>query len=504
VIPFKELGLAPEIQQALDELGYQEPSPIQEKAIPELLTGHDVIGQAQTGTGKTAAFGLPLLQYIDPADDEVQAIVLTPTRELCIQVTQALRAYAEHLDVNIVAVFGGAPIKSQQSQLRAGAHVVVATVGRMMDLMSRRSLVLTAARYVVLDEADEMLDLGFIEDVEKILRMCPSGRQTALFSATMPPPVKRLAESYMYDPTTIKITPKKLTVDAIAQAFVEVPAKEKAARLVELLKTEEPEQAIIFCRTKIGASKLEKTLKDKGLDVKALHGDMSQGSRDGVMIAFKDHRVRLLVATDIAARGLDIEHVTHVINFDVPASSEVYVHRIGRTGRVGRTGRAITFVTPAQREEIDRIERDVKTSIGEWESPEERIEHAPRPRRRERAKAVAEKKPAEEKPDEEAEEEPAEEKTAEERTEGPATKDGDGDTVKLFVNRGERSGIDEEDLRWALREGAVLPEEAIHDVRVLHRFSFVEVDPDKADRTVEFLDGTKLKGKEIRLEIAKS
>jgi ATP-dependent RNA helicase DeaD len=500
---FKDLGLAPEIQQALDELGYEEPSPIQEKAIPELLAGHDVIGQAQTGTGKTAAFGLPLLQYVDPAVDEVQAVVLTPTRELCIQVTQALRAYAEHLDVEIVAVFGGAPIKSQQAQLRAGAHVVVATVGRMMDLMSRRSLVLTAARYVVLDEADEMLDLGFIEDVEKILRMCPSGRQTALFSATMPPPVKRLAESYMYDPSTIKITPKKLTVDAIAQAFIEVPANEKASRLVELLKTEEPEQAIIFCRTKIGASKLEKTLKDKGLDVKALHGDMSQGSRDGVMIAFKDHRVRLLVATDIAARGLDIEHVTHVINYDVPASSEVYVHRIGRTGRVGRTGRAITFVTPAQRDEIDRIERDVKTSIGEWESPEERMEHAPRPRRRERAKPVETEDEVVETEDEVA---GGEEELAETggEPEPSAEKAANGKTVKLFVNRGERSGIDEEDLRWALREGAVLPEEAIHDVRVLHRFSFVEVDPDHADRTVEFLDGTKLKGKEIRLEIAKS
>jgi ATP-dependent RNA helicase DeaD len=498
---FKDLGLSPPIQQTLDELGYEDPTPIQEQAIPELLAGHDVIGQAQTGTGKTAAFGLPMLQYLDPADEEVQAVVLTPTRELCIQVTQALRAYAEHLDVEIVAVFGGAPIKSQQAQLRAGAQVVVATVGRMMDLMSRRSLVLTAARYIVLDEADEMLDLGFIEDVEKILRMCPSGRQTALFSATMPPPVKRLAESYMYDPTTIKITPKKLTVDAIAQAFVEVPAKDKAARLVELLKTEEPEQAIIFCRTKIGTSKLEKTLKDKGLDVKALHGDLSQGVRDGVMIAFKDHRVRLLVATDIAARGLDIEHVTHVINFDVPASSEVYVHRIGRTGRVGRTGRAITFVTPAQRDEIGRIERDVKTSIGEWESPEDRIEHAPRPRRRERAKPVvtADEPIAADEPA--GEEEPAETGGEPRRTD---EKDSNGKAVKLFVNRGERSGIDEEDLRWALREGAVLPDEAIHDVRVLHRFSFVEVDPDKADRTVEFLDGTKLKGKEIRLEIANS
>ena len=393
--PFHDLGLSPPIQQALDELGFQDPTPIQEQAIPELLGGHDVIGQAQTGTGKTAAFGLPLLQYLDPENNEVQAIVLTPTRELCIQVTQALRTYAEHLDIEIVAVFGGAPIRSQQSQLRSGAHVVVATVGRMKDLMSRRSLVLTAARYVVLDEADEMLDLGFIEDVEKILRMCPSGRQTALFSATMPPPIQKLAEGYMYDPTTIRITPKTLTVDAIAQAYVEVPAKDKAARLVELLKTEEPEQAIIFTRTKIGASKLEKTLKDKGLDVKALHGDLSQGVRDGVMIAFKSHRVKLLVATDIAARGLDIEHVTHVINYDVPNSSETYVHRIGRTGRVGRTGRAITFVTPAQREEITRIEKDVKTTIGEWETPEDRLEHAPRPRRRERPERSSRSKPSE-------------------------------------------------------------------------------------------------------------
>jgi ATP-dependent RNA helicase DeaD len=491
VTAFKDLGLAPAIQQAIDELGFDEPTPIQDQAIPELLGGHDVIGQAQTGTGKTAAFGLPLLQYLDPDNDEVQAVVLTPTRELCIQVTQALRSYAEHLDVEIVAVFGGAPIKSQQAQLRSGAHVVVATVGRMMDLMSRRSLVLTAARYVVLDEADEMLDLGFIEDVEKILRMCPSGRQTALFSATMPPPIQRLAEGHMYDPTTIRITPKKLTVDAIAQAFVEVEAKEKAARLVELLRQEEPEQAIIFCRTKIGASRLDKLLRDKGLDVKALHGDMSQGSRDGVMIAFKDHRVRLLVATDIAARGLDIEHVTHVINFDVPASSEVYVHRIGRTGRVGRTGRAITFVTPAQRDEIGRIERDVKTTIGEWETPEERLEHAPRPRRRERSEAKEPTSP-------EPEAEPTEEKATDDGEKKPAG------GVKLFVNRGERSGITEEDLRWALQEGAVLTDDQIHDVSVLHRFSFVRVSPDVAERTVEYLDGTKLKGKEIRLEIARN
>jgi ATP-dependent RNA helicase DeaD len=471
---FSDLGLKPEILLALDELGYSEPTAVQEQAIPELLAGHDVIGQAQTGTGKTAAFGLPLLQYLDSDSDETQAFVLTPTRELCIQVTQALRAYAEHLDIEVVAVFGGAPIATQQSRLRRGAHVVVATVGRMMDLISRRSLVLTSARYVVLDEADEMLDLGFIEDVERILRMCPSGRQTGLFSATMPAPIARLAEQYMYDPVTIKVTPKQLTVDAIEQAYVEVDARKKTDRLIEVLKAEEPEQAIIFCRTKIGAARLDKQLADRGLRVKALHGDMSQGQRDGVMIQFKDHKLPLLVATDVAARGLDIEHVTHVINYDLPNNTEIYVHRIGRTGRVGRTGRAITFVTPKQRDEIPRIEREAKTAIGEWEPPEERIEHAPRPRRRERRRD-REKVPAEP----------------------------DNGHVKLFVNRGARSGISEENLRWALEEGAVIPADQIGDIRVLERFSFVDLPDEQAKLALERLDGTKLEGRQIRVEYAK-
>ena len=476
---FSELGLSAGLVETLDELGYEEPTPIQAQAIPELLGGHDVIGQAQTGSGKTAAFGLPMLEQIDPSSPETQAIVLTPTRELCIQVTQAMRAYAEHLDgVNVVAVFGGAPIREQQSRLRDSAQIVVATVGRMMDLISRQSLVLTSARYVVLDEADEMLDLGFIEDVEKILRMTPSGRQTLLFSATMPEPVARLAETYMYDPTTIRVTPRKLTVDSVEQAFVMVEPKDKLKRVVEVLKAEEPEQAIIFCRTKIGAAKLDRALADKGLRVKALHGDLSQGQRDGVMISFKEHKVPLLVATDIAARGLDIEHVTHVINYDLPNNPEIYVHRIGRTGRVGRTGRAITFATAKQREDLKTIERVVKAPIGEWEPPEERLEHAPRPRRRER--------------------------DGDGRPKAKAEKGAVDGNVKLFVNRGRRGGIEEEDLRWALTEGAVIPDDAIASIRVLDRFSFVELKADEAEKAVEFLDGTKLKGKQIRMEVARS
>jgi ATP-dependent RNA helicase DeaD len=480
VASFAELGLPEHLLQTIAELGYEEATPIQEQAIPELLAGHDVIGQAQTGTGKTAAFGLPLLAYLDPSSSETQAIVLTPTRELCIQVTQALRSYAEHMDVEVLAVFGGQAVATQTSRLRGGAQVVVATVGRMLDLLSRGSLVLTAARYVVLDEADEMLDLGFIDDVERILRICPGGRQTALFSATIPPPVERLAEKHMYDPVTIRVTPKQLTVDAIEQAYVEVPAREKVDRLVQVLKAEEPEQAIIFTRMKIGARRLDDDLRARGLHVKALHGDLTQGQRDGVMLQFKDHRLPLLVATDVAARGLDIEHVTHVINYDVPDASDSYVHRIGRTGRVGRTGRAITFVTPPQLSEIERIERDVKIRIGEWEPPDERLEHAPRPRRREHAIARHPRLH----PDRERLE-PADEH------------------VKLFVNRGRRSGIDPESIRWALVEGAVIPSGAIGDIRVLERFSFVDLDAEHAEQALERLDGTKLEGKQIRVEYAK-
>jgi ATP-dependent RNA helicase DeaD len=376
-------------------------------------------------------------------------------------------------------------VATQQSRLRQAAQVVVATVGRTLDLVNRGSLDLSSARYVVLDEADEMLDLGFIDDVERILRLSPSGRQTALFSATIPPPIERLADRYMYDPVTIRVTPKQLTVDAIEQAFVEVPARQKVDRLTEVLGAEEPEQAIIFCRTKAGTAKLDETLRARGLGVKALHGDMSQGQRDGVMLAFKDHRLRLLVATDVAARGLDIEHVTHVINYDVPDVTDTYVHRIGRTGRVGRTGRAITFVTPAQRPEIDRIEREAKTSIGEWEPPEERLEHAPRPRPREHPK-------------------PGPMKTGG-RADGGATGDVDRvpGAVKLFINRGARSGIGEEDVKWALTEGAVVPEDAIGPIRVLERFSFVELDAAHAEQALERLEGTKLKGKQIRVEYAR-
>jgi ATP-dependent RNA helicase DeaD len=284
---FEELGLSKPVLDALEHLGYKQPTPIQEETIPLLLQGRDVIGQAQTGTGKTAAFGLPMLEYVDPSDDEIQALVLTPTRELCIQVTQALRAYGEQRGIGVVAVFGGAPIRDQAARLKDNAQVVVGTVGRVMDMIGRHHLFLDQARYVVLDEADEMLDLGFLEDVEKILARCPSGRQTALFSATMPPEIKKLAEKRMYEPETIKVKAATLTIDTVTQSYIEVGDKEKQDKLAEVVKAENPKQAIIFVRTKIGVDRLARRLGDSGMRVKSLHGDMSQGARDGVMIAFK-------------------------------------------------------------------------------------------------------------------------------------------------------------------------------------------------------------------------
>ncbi|MGK2878292.1 MAG: DEAD/DEAH box helicase [Solirubrobacterales bacterium] len=397
---FKELGLKAEFADALEKVGYTDPTPIQEQAIPELLKGSDVIGQAQTGTGKTAAFGLPMLQSIIPERREVQALVLTPTRELCIQVAQSLRAYGAVAGIDVLATFGGAPIRQQMDRLKSGPQVVVGTVGRVMDLHSRHSLMFHDARFVVLDEADEMLDLGFLEDVEKILNKCPRGRQTALFSATMPPAIAKLASEQLHDPVTIKVKASTLTIDTVEHFQKSSSRNDKVDAIIEVLEAERPTQAIIFCRTKIGVDRLARDLdrRKPNLKVRALHGDMSQGSRDGVMIAFKDNRVPVLVATDIAARGLDVQNVTHVINYDLPNSAEIYTHRIGRTGRAGRGGRAITLVESRDKEDFKAIEKHINVEIPEW-TPKGAAAPMRQPVKAEDAEAVeevtSEDKPAE-------------------------------------------------------------------------------------------------------------
>ncbi|NLT05760.1 MAG: DEAD/DEAH box helicase [Solirubrobacterales bacterium] len=531
---FADLGLSKDLCDALDHLGYKEPTPIQQETIPLLLQGRDVIGQAQTGTGKTAAFGLPLLDYLDPSDSEVQALVLTPTRELCIQVTQALRAYAANKGIEVVAVFGGAPIRDQASRLKNEAQVVVGTVGRVMDMIRRHYLFLDQARYVVLDEADEMLDLGFFEDVDEILARCPSGRQTALFSATMPPPIKKLAEKRMFDPETIKVKAAQLTIDTVEQFHIEVPDKDKPERLAEVLKAERPTQAIIFARTKIGVDRLARTLDRQGLRVKTLHGNMSQGARDGVMIAFKGGRERLLVATDVAARGLDISGVSHVVNYDIPNSPDVYVHRIGRTGRAGESGRAITLITPKQRDDLAAIERHAKTEIPEWTG----ANGGPPRRAPERERPAAEEPAAEEPAAEEAAADAdggatgvAEESTAREQPRGerrprrrtrrsddgdderpqtrrprhtkPRRAPDDGPTAKLVIGAGRADGLEPADVIAAIVDNCHLDGEDVRNVRVLQRFSFVDVPADRADEVVEKVKGNETRGVELRLEVAK-
>ncbi len=470
---FADLGLAPDLLEAIHDVGYEAPSPIQEEAIPLLLRGADVIGQAQTGSGKTAAFGLPMLQYVDPSEHEVQGLVLTPTRELCIQVTQALRTYGKRKGVDVVAVFGGAPIRSQQAQLRAGGHIVVGTVGRVKDLISRHSLMLHGCRFVVLDEADEMLDLGFLEDVERILSLTPSSRQTALFSATIPPEIRRLADQYLYDPVTVKVKTATLTVDTVEQFALEVRARDKADRLVEVLAAERPEQAIVFVRTKIRCDQLFRTLRDRGMNVKALHGDMTQGARDGVMISFKEGRLPLLVATDVAARGLDIAGVSHIINFDVPTSPDVYVHRIGRTARLGRSGRAITFYEPRQHRDIQAIERHAGVKLAPW------VEHAhvaPTP--------VVAKPRRHSKPH--------------------VSVNGGGPARKLIISGGRAAGIEPSDIIHAITTATGLDGEAVRNVRVLERFSFAEVPEVEAQRIVERVSGTEIRGHELQLETTRS
>ena len=519
---FATLGLSQPLLDALTHLGYERPTPIQEQAIPALRAGRDMIGQAQTGTGKTAAFGLPLLEFVNPGEQEVQALVLTPTRELCIQVTQALRAYGERRGVQVVAVFGGAPIRGQVAQLKDGGQVVVGTVGRVMDLMGRHELVLSDARYVVLDEADEMLDLGFLEDVETILSRCPSGRQTSLFSATIPPAIARLAEKHMLDPVTIKVRAATLTIDTVEQFRVEVASeREKPDALARVLGAEGPEQAIVFVRTKIGADRLARALSDKGLRVKALHGDMSQGSRDGVMIAFKEGRQPLLVATDIAARGLDISGVTHVVNYDVPTSPDVYVHRIGRTGRVGRSGRAITLISPRQRRELEAIERHAGTEIAPW--PEDQTEAAaastgPRAGRDRRVRAelrgspdagvaVAVKADGDGTPPEPARltagrsaAEPPRQPRRPRHTK-PRRRPEDSPRVRLVIGAGRAHGLEPADVVGALVERSGLEGEDIEHVRVLERFSLAEVPAERAPQAVERVGGSRVKGRELRLQV---
>ncbi|MBN1667038.1 MAG: DEAD/DEAH box helicase [Anaerolineales bacterium] len=368
---FDSFDLHPQLVQAVVARGYQTPTPIQSAMIPLMLSGVDVIGQAQTGTGKTAAFALPLLHNLQPGLGMVQALVLTPTRELALQVSKFVYDYGQLREVSVLPVYGGSSYSRQINRLKRGVDVVVGTPGRLLDLLRQQVLDLSAVHTVVLDEADEMLSMGFIEDIEAILDQTPALRQTALFSATLPPDIRRLAGKYLREPQTVRIEAQQVTVAAIDQRYYRVNAEDKTAALTRLFEVEDISRAIIFTRTRLGTGELANELVGRGFPAEALSGDLTQEAREQVMGRFRNDQLKVLVATDVAARGLDIEDISHVINYDLPEDPELYVHRIGRTGRAGKTGIAISLITPREQWRLARIERFARQKIRPVELPSE-------------------------------------------------------------------------------------------------------------------------------------
>jgi ATP-dependent RNA helicase DeaD len=358
---FEDLGLSPVMHEALAKATYEYPTPVQAGLIPRALAGVDVVGQARTGTGKTASFAIPILEKLVLNRDihHVQALVMVPTRELAVQVHDEIVKLSHGRRVHCVAVYGGKPIRGQIEKLQKGAQVVVGTPGRVLDHLARGTINLSSLKIAVLDEADRMLDIGFRPDIEKILRRCPRERQTLLLSATVPPPIARIAQKYMRDPETLNFTPNEMTV-AIDQYYFTVDQERKFELLVRLLAREKPRQAIIFCRTKRGTDRVFQRLSKRTQFAGAIHGDMQQTHRDRVMAAFRANKVRFLVATDVVGRGIDVTNISHIINFDVPAFCDDYVHRVGRTGRMGREGVAYTFVCPHEGPELTRIEERIR------------------------------------------------------------------------------------------------------------------------------------------------
>ena len=367
---FDELGLPEPLMAAVRDLGFTTPSAIQVQAIPALLAGRDITGVAQTGTGKTAAFGIPMLASIDPTLRATQALVLAPTRELAMQVADAIRSFASHLPhIEVVSVYGGAPYIPQQRSLERGAQIVVGTPGRVIDHMERGALKMADVRFLVLDEADEMLRMGFAEDVDKVFAQAPEKRQVALFSATMPPQIRRVATEHLTSPVEITVARQSSTVTSVEQTYAVVPFRHKTGALTRILATSDADAAIVFCRTRGAAEEVGSALVERGISAATISGDVAQKEREKIVERLRSGALDVLVATDVAARGLDVDRIGLVVNFDLPGEPEAYVHRIGRTGRAGRTGKAISFVTPAERNRLKFIERTIRTQLTLTEVP---------------------------------------------------------------------------------------------------------------------------------------
>ena len=559
--PFATLGLNQALIEALVTLGYEEPTPIQREAIPPLLAGRDVLGQAATGTGKTAAFALPLLQRIGAREDEspnVRALVLVPTRELAMQVAEAIHRYGKGLHTRVLPIYGGQSIQQQLRALRRGVDVIVATPGRALDHIRRGSVDLTDVRVVVLDEADEMLDMGFADDLEAILEALPTERQTALFSATIPSRIASIAEAHLEDPVRVRIAGETIArtgAPRVRQVAYVVPRQYKTAALGRVLDMESPSSAIVFCRTRTEVDELSETLIGRGYRAEPLHGGLSQEQRDRVMQRFRDGTTELLIATDVAARGLDIEHLSHVVNYDVPSAPDAYVHRIGRTGRAGRDGVAITLAEPREHRLIRNIEQVTKQRIS--------VEALPtvvdlRTRRLELTRAAlhetlvaggldgfsvvveslaeefdvvdiataavklaheattggaegaadeeipeASLARGDERPRDRKRGRPRDESSWRDRQEPRARRGGrrdrrsDVDVTRLYISLGRRAGIRPADLVGAIANEAGVDARSVGSIEITDRFSIVEVPDEIADDVIGALRSTTIRGRRV-------
>ena len=521
-ILFSDLELSSEVLKAITAMGFEEPTPIQEKTIPVLLSGKDVVGQAQTGTGKTAAFGIPIIERMDKTNFGVQAIILTPTRELAVQVAEEMNKLGKFKRILALPVYGGTSIERQIKALKKGVQVVVGTPGRVIDHIERGTLKLKDVQVVVLDEADEMLDMGFVDDITTILKETPDERQTLLFSATMPDEILKISKRYMKSPEKIKIALDTLTAPKISQIFYEVRPGEKTEALCRLIDAEDSDLFLVFCHTKREVDEVSSSLKLRGYEAEAIHGDFSQAQRDSVMRKFRESKIDVLVATDVAARGIDISNISHVVNYSIPQNPESYVHRIGRTGRAGREGVAITFVTPREERQLRLIQAVAKTKITRGKLPtmeqvltartetlKEKIQEFIDDKRFDSFLKMVEKLSEGLEPIEVAAallkfhlegfaKEPVRESSGSLDDTGAAQ-----GMVRLFMTVGREQNIKAGDIIKAIADKANIPGKAIGGINIFDKFTFVEVPRDAAEKVIEVMHQSIVSGQKVAVAPAK-
>ncbi|MCR5791618.1 MAG: DEAD/DEAH box helicase [Lachnospiraceae bacterium] len=529
-INFEQLNLNPRILRAVKEMGFEEPSPIQAKAIPFVMEGKDIIGQAQTGTGKTAAFGIPVLERIDPSDKHLQALILCPTRELAIQVADEIRSLAKFMHgIKVLPVYGGQNIVNQIRSLKSHVQIVVGTPGRVMDHMRRHTLKFEHLKMMILDEADEMLDMGFRDDIESILEQTPEERQTVLFSATMPGPIRQIARRYQNNATTVRVIKKELTVPKISQYYYEVKERNKTEVLTRLLDMYAPKLSLVFCNTKKGVDRLIGDLKGRGYFADGIHGDMNQAQRDRVMNRFRNGRIDILVATDVAARGIDVDDVEAVFNYDLPQDIEYYVHRIGRTGRAGREGRSFTFIVGKEIYKLKEIERHCKTRVKRRKVPSiddiesiladktlDQVADTIRQTDLSHYISILEKKLEDEeytsldiaaallkmtvKPMERDDVEDIPEKMYDTTFANTGAKD--RGMARLFINIGKKQKVRPGDILGAIAGETNLPGKLVGSIDMFDKFTFVEVPMEHAKNVIQAMKNANIKGKSIHIEPA--